>query len=174
MKENELLINDSVIENLMSIYPLLARNLSKAIRTKTTLTPGTLFTLGALTHHEKLTMSEIGCHLSVPKPHVTALVDKLIKEDLVERLPDLNDRRIIYIQLTDKGKDTFKTIKSHISQELREKLLLLTDDQLKTLSTASQQVKEILTLLKDLQININPSVCNNQTENQKVQNTDPV
>lgn len=159
MNENEFVTSELVVENLMSIYPLLARSISKSIRAKTTLSPGTLFTLGALSHHAKLTMTGIGCHLSIPKPHVTALVDKLIKDDLVERLLDPNDRRIIYIQLTEKGRITLKEIKLLISKELRDKLLFLTNEQMKVLSTASQQVKEILMLLQDLQPGIE-SVCN--------------
>lgn len=159
MKENELLTSNAVIENLMAIYPMLARDLAKAIRTKTTLAPGTMFTLGALSHHEKLTMSGIGCHLSVPKSHVTSLVDKLIKDDLVERLLDPSDRRIIYIQLTEKGKDTLKMIKAVISEELRNKLSLLNKEQLETLCAASQQVKDILLLLKNLQAGTDSSGC---------------
>ncbi|NVN93996.1 MAG: MarR family transcriptional regulator [Bacteroidetes bacterium] len=138
---------DQVIENLLSIHPLLTKNYTKAIRSKTNLTPGLLFVLGALHHHGKLSMSEIGCHLSVPKPHVTALVDKLIADNLVERLNDPSDRRIIYIQITEKGADDFIAIKKEISQELKMKLELLSKEQLEILSEASQQVKEILMLV---------------------------
>jgi len=154
MKENEFITNELVVENLVSIYPLLARSISKSIRAKTTFSPGTIFTLGALSHHEKLTMTGIGCHLSIPKPHVTALVDKLIKDDLVERLLDPNDRRIIFIQLTEKGRITLKEIKQLISKELRDKLSLLTTEQMNVLSQASQQVKEILMLLQELQTGV--------------------
>lgn len=159
MEENNIETTELVIENLMSIYPLLARNLSKAVRTKTTFSPVLVFTLGALSHHKKLTMTGIGCHLSVPKPHVTALVDKLIKEELAERLSDPNDRRVIYIQLTEKGRNMLKTIKQLISKELKEKLSLLAPEQLETLSAASQQVREVLMLLKDIQVNTNSSIC---------------
>ena len=92
-----------VVDNLLSIHPLLAKNITKAIRHKTNHTPGSLFVLGTLSRHGKLSMTEIGCHLSLPKPHVTSLVEKLIADELVERLHDTNDRRIIYIQITEKG-----------------------------------------------------------------------
>ena len=72
---------------------------------------------------------------------------------------DPNDRRIIYIQLTEKGRITLKGIKLLISKELREKLLLLTNEQMKVLSTASLHVKEILMSLQELQTGIEP-VCN--------------
>ncbi len=135
---------DLVVENLISIHPLLSKNITKAIRTKTNHTPGALFVLGTLNHHGKLSMTEIGNHLSLPKPHVTSLVEKLISEELVERLQDPNDRRIIYIQITEKGINDFKDVKHEIGQDLREKLQILDADQLKKLSDASLLLKDVL------------------------------
>lgn len=164
MNENKISLDESIVENLMSIYPLLSKNFAKAIRTKTTFTPGVLFTLGALYHHKKLTMSGIGCHLSIPKPHATILVDKLIKDDLVVRLPDPHDRRVIYIELTEKGRDTLKSLKSIVSEELTKKLELLTVEQMQLLSTASEQVKETLILLGNLLASGETPGCCKQTE----------
>jgi len=143
MENDETTIN-LAIENLTTILPLLAKNFSRAIRSKTDFTPGVLHTLGALSHHGKLTMSGIGCHLSVPKSHVTALVDRLITDNLVERLYDPHDRRIIYIQLTEKGAEKFKAVKRLIAEELGQKLQLLDKEQLQTLLDSSQRVKDIL------------------------------
>jgi len=164
MNENKISLDESIVENLMSIYPLLSKNFAKAIRTKTTFTPGVLFTLGALYHHKRLTMSGIGCHLSIPKPHATILVDKLIKDDLVVRLPDPHDRRVIYIELTEKGRDTLKSLKSIVSEELTKKLALLTVEQMQILSTASEQVKETLILIGDLLASGETPACCKQIE----------
>ena len=144
MIENEKKFVDSVIENLISIHPLLSKGFTRGLRAKTNLNPGSLYVLGVLARHGKMSMSEIGCRLSMPKSHITGLVDKLIADDLVERLYDPNDRRIINIQITDKGVDDFKAIKVEISQDLREKLQLLNEEQLQTLATASLQVKDVL------------------------------
>jgi len=91
-----------------------------------------------------LSMSEIGCKLSMPKPHVTSLVDKLIAEEMVERLLDPKDRRIVNIRITKKGIEDFNAIKLEISQELRVKLEKLSPDKLDILAKASQLIKEIL------------------------------
>jgi DNA-binding MarR family transcriptional regulator len=135
---------DLVVENLTAIHPLLGKSFTKAIRSKTTLTPGILFVMGVLVKHEKLTMSEIACRLSVPKPHVTVMIDKLISEDLVERLSDPDDRRVVYIRLNDKGIETYASVRALISMELYQKLQSLSDEQMSVLSIASQQVKDIL------------------------------
>jgi len=158
MIENNKISIDSVIENLISIHPLLSKTFTKSIRTKTNLNPGSLYVLGVLTRHNILSMSEIGCRLSMPKPHVTSLVDKLIAEEMVERLYDPNDRRIVNVRITEKGVTDFNAIKLEISQELRLKLELLDDEKLQTLSLASQQVKDILMTLV-----VEKSTCNSST-----------
>jgi len=135
---------DSSVENLISIHPLLSKSFTKSIRTKTNLNPGSLYVLGVLRRHDILSMSEIGCKLSMPKPHVTSLVDKLIAEDMVERLLDPKDRRIVNIRITEKGIDDFNAIKLEISQELRIRLEKLSAEKLDILAEASQQIKEIL------------------------------
>lgn len=135
---------DSVIENLISIHPLLTKSFTRSIRSKTNLNPGSLYVLGILTRHGKLSMSEIGCKLSMPKPHITALVDKLILEEMVERLFDPKDRRLVYVQVTPKGTEDFNVIKQEISQEMRVRLELLDEEKIKILAQASQQLKEIL------------------------------
>jgi len=114
------------------------------MRSKTNLNPGSLFVLGVLCRNGILSMSEIGCKLSMPKPHITGLVDKLVAENLVERLYDPKDRRIVNVHITEKGMLDFNSIKLEISQELRIKLEKLDVETLKTLSLASKQVKDIL------------------------------
>lgn len=147
---NEIVEIDAIVENLVSIVPIIAKTYSRAVRSKTDFTPGELFTLGALAHHEKLTMTGIGLHLSVPKPQVTALVDKLIKNELAERLYDSNDRRIIYIQLTQKGREVFSKTKKIIGAEIKERIELLDNEKLSILQRSSKEVKTILVeIMKD-------------------------
>jgi DNA-binding MarR family transcriptional regulator len=156
MIENENISIDKVIENLVSIHPLLSKAFTKSIRTKTNLNPGSLYVLGVLTRHDILSMSEIGCSLSMPKPHVTTLIDRLIAEKMVERLFDPKDRRIVNVRITEKGVNDFNAIKLEISKELRIKLEKLDVEKLEILSVASKQVKDIL-----MTVLVEPSSCTN-------------
>ena len=135
---------DIIAENLIAIHPLLYKSLSKPLRTKTSVTPGGMFVMGRLKRHGTLSMSDIGRCLSMPKPHITVIVDRLIEEQYVERHSDPNDRRIINISLTEKGLSDFEDLKRVISETLKSKLVLLNEDEQERLSAASQQVKEIL------------------------------
>jgi len=157
IEDNKISI-DSAIENLISIHPLLSKAFNRSMRSKTNLNPGSLFVLGVLSRNGMLSMSEIGCRLSMQKPHITGLVDKLIAENLVERLYDPKDRRIVNVNITEKGMVDFNDIKHEISKELRQKLEKLDAETLETLSLASKQVKDIL-----IKFVVNQPVSSNTT-----------
>jgi DNA-binding MarR family transcriptional regulator len=103
-----------------------------------------MFVMDSLKRHGTLSMSDIGKCLSMPKPHITVIVDRLIEEGYVVRQNDSNDRRIINISLTDKGFIDFEDIKQALSETLKSKLVLLNDQELEQLSEASQKMKDIL------------------------------
>jgi DNA-binding MarR family transcriptional regulator len=144
MSEDEVTSVEKIIENLLYIHPLVSKSFTHSIRAKTNLNPGTLYILFILRRHEMLSMSEIGCKLSMPKPHVTVQVDKLIAEQMVERIFDPNDRRIINIKLTEKGKEDCKIIKQTIGQEMRQRIQLLDAERIKALRDSSQYVRDTL------------------------------
>jgi DNA-binding MarR family transcriptional regulator len=133
-----------IAENLMSIHPLLYKSISKPMRKNTSITPGGMYVLGSLKRNGILSMSDIGKCLSMPKPHVTVIVDRLIEEGYVERQNDPKDRRVINILLTEKGLKDFEEIKQNLSENLKEKLSLLNVEEQEQLSVSSQNVKEIL------------------------------
>jgi len=56
---------------------------------------------------EGLKMKELSQHLMVTGGNVTGIVDQLVKERLVERLPEPGDRRAFRIRLTRGGDKTF-------------------------------------------------------------------
>ena len=135
---------DLIAENLISIYPVLYKSISKPLRMVTSITPAGMFVLGILKRDGTHSMSDIGKCLSMPKPHVSVIIDKLIDEGYVIRQNDPKDRRIINISLTDEGLIDFKTINHAVSETLQGKLLLLSEMELEQLAIAALQVKEIL------------------------------
>jgi DNA-binding MarR family transcriptional regulator len=161
MNNNESISIDKIIENLIYIHPLLSKSLTRSIRARTNLNPGSLYILGMLGKHEILSMSEIGCKLSMPKPHVTAQVDKLITEEMVERVFDPNDRRIVNIKMTEKGKEDFIEIKQELSREMRNRIEKLDEQKLKKLFDSTQVVRDILS---DIMIDSKTIVCTKTTE----------
>ena len=138
---------DIIAENLMTIHPLLYKSLTKPLRTKSSVTPGGMFVLGSLKRNGILSMSDIGKCLSMPKPHITVIVDKLIEEGYVERQHDPNDRRIVNVLITEKGLKDFEEIKLVISENLKERLHSLNAEEQDQLLASSQNVKDLLSII---------------------------
>ena len=55
------------------------------------------------------------------KPNMTPIIDKLITEGLINRYNDPNDRRILRIELTDKGYEFIKKQEEMIKNNLAKK-----------------------------------------------------
>ena len=53
---------------------------------------------------EGMKMSELSQHLVVSNGNVTGVVDRLVNEELVERLTLESDRRAFLVRITDKGR----------------------------------------------------------------------
>ncbi|MEO8934930.1 MAG: MarR family transcriptional regulator [Xanthomarina sp.] len=51
-------------------------------------------------------------------PNTTRLMDKLIAKQLIERFPCLDDRRVVFIKITKKGKQLIESIPDDFNQEL--------------------------------------------------------
>lgn len=135
---------DTIAENLITIHPLLYKSIARPMRSQTTITPGGMFVLGCLNRYGILSMSDISKCLSMPKPHVTSIIDRLIEAGYVKRESDPKDRRIVNIAMTAKGSKHLETTKKSISKNLKLKLMQLSDDEIGRLAVASQEVREIL------------------------------
>jgi len=71
-------------------------------------------------HPEGLRMNLLSRYLMVTGGNVTGLTDQLVKEGLVERLADPDDRRSWLVVLTDKGRSEFAAMAREHEQWLRE------------------------------------------------------
>jgi DNA-binding MarR family transcriptional regulator len=71
-----------------------------------------------------LTMSELGTELNVPMSTATRIVDWLVRGDLVERVNDPNDRRIVRVGMSKGGRELYEMGMTYNQQRIA---LLLKD-----------------------------------------------
>ncbi|WP_203362842.1 MarR family transcriptional regulator [Bacillus sp. REN10] len=84
-----------------------------------------ILVLSHLNEHGKSRPSDIAKSLGLTPPSLTHLSDKLIKKELAIRLADEEDRRILYLHITDKGKDILQKAQEEgikLRKQLFEKL----------------------------------------------------
>lgn len=93
-------------------------------------------------------MSELAGEMQISKQQLTPLVNKLINQGLLAKNEDENDRRIVRIEVTEKGRKMVKEIFAEIKIDLVEKLSLLSEQELAELD---QMLKRILEILKSVE-----------------------
>lgn len=89
-------------------------------------------------------MSEIGRKVHISKSNMTSLIDKLVENALAERLPDQNDRRVINISITDKGKDVLRDWRIYSNNEIKKSLSVLSEEDLEKFYHSVENIKDIL------------------------------
>jgi DNA-binding MarR family transcriptional regulator len=99
-------------------------------------------------HRDGLKMNELSRLLMVTGGNITAIVDQLETEDLVERLDDTEDRRAWLIRLTSAGRKSFAEMARAHEEWVVELLAGLSrreqDDLLKLLAKVKQHTVEVL------------------------------
>lgn len=75
--------------------------------------------LYVLWEHERLTISEIGRLTSLAKTSLTSMLDRMEAGGLLTRIPDRENRRQIFIQITEKAKG-YQAIYNKVSQQMNE------------------------------------------------------
>jgi DNA-binding MarR family transcriptional regulator len=106
------------------------------------------FVLFCLLDNDGSTLSEIGIRAQIENSSLTTMVDKLERDGLVERRLSAQDRRVIRLYLTEKGRAMGQEILS-IGQELnnkfRSELGDISDDFMKGLLILSSVIDNMET-----------------------------
>ena len=143
-------ILEQVTVNLLSIPPVIHRIVrNKFIRTSLTdigldITPLHFEIIRLLMEEGIMHVAEIGHRLEIAKAQMTQLIEKLVDMGIVERQPDTDDRRVINIALTARGKSLLEEQKHTIEDAVREILSFLSDTELQELSDSLRKLWSIL------------------------------
>jgi DNA-binding MarR family transcriptional regulator len=77
---------------------------------------------------QKCTPTELAAAFSVQKSAITAIINRLVEKNLIKRTQDVDDRRVIYLTLTDQGEILFEKTEAKIFK-LVESIITKFDQQ---------------------------------------------
>ena len=110
------------------------------------ITPQQMVTILQINEIGPCKISRVACRMDVSAPTMTGLVDRLQRSGYVERVKDTEDRRIIYVRITKKGKKIVEQLKKAIQTRWEEVLGYLTDkereDYIKILKTTLKALEK--------------------------------
>ena len=97
-------------------------------------TPGRINVLMTLNSRPdgRLPLSELGDYLVVTRANITHLIDGLVKDGLVRRIDHPEDRRMIYAELTERGKKFVDWFSPRHHEILKRIGAALTEDEKQT------------------------------------------
>jgi DNA-binding MarR family transcriptional regulator len=91
-------------------------------------------------HPGGLTCGEIGERTVAHDPDVTRLVDRLSKRGLVKRVRSRTDRRVVQVDITQKGLDLLRDLDPHVQRLPRAMLGHLSQGRLRQLAILLNEV----------------------------------
>lgn len=92
--------------------------------------PQAVVLVGLEARHGRSTMSELVRITQQSPGTLTGIVDRLISAGLVERAGDPNDRRIVYVVLTELGEQKIAAIHAQREDDIRHMTADFSDDEL--------------------------------------------
>jgi DNA-binding MarR family transcriptional regulator len=135
------------IRRLMQAGELFTKELNKTYQ----VSAPQLHCLLALYEHGPLPPSQIARHVMVKSSTVTGIIDRLEQKDLVERLRNSPDRRVITIQLTEAGKELAKNAPFPIQHKIVDGLKKLPEKEIKRIITSLSKLTQMLDV-QDLEV----------------------
>ncbi len=109
---------DDEIRDLMDMVLRDMYMLDKEIEDNFGFTSSRIYTLLAFCRKEVMKMRELSEEMSLKTSTMTRMIDNLVKEGLVERMNDPNDRRLVIVSLTIEGKILANNIKEYKEKSL--------------------------------------------------------
>jgi DNA-binding MarR family transcriptional regulator len=100
-----------------------------------------------LLHEGRKTMTEVAQALGVSRGAATQLLESLTEQGLIRRYQDESDRRIVYVELSEKGHVRLRDMRKNGTANISELFKVLSDEELayveKLTTKLADQAKEI-------------------------------
>lgn len=139
---------DAISGNLYQALPLLPKRLVRleAISREFGMPFSHIQILCTLSEQE-LSIGNLSAKLGIAKPNITPLVDSLRERGVLERCRSEQDRRIVYVRLTQEGQEIARRVRQSIAEQVMSWPDCLSGSDAKRLNTALAHVIEVARML---------------------------
>ncbi len=106
-------------------------------------TSGQVRLLRVLIQHRRCTMQELAEQLGVAPPTATAMIKRMLAQEVVERIRDEQDWRVVWISPTERGRRAVELYNQFRRVNLQRRLAQLSSEEL-------HQLKAVLPVLRHI------------------------
>ncbi|MDY4065539.1 MAG: MarR family transcriptional regulator [Ligilactobacillus agilis] len=142
MNERDKAINDSLVRIYSGIMWIEENELRKSKFND--LTMREMHAIHAISMHDHKSASEVAKELHLTPGTLTAMVDRLVRKGYVKRLRSEDDRRVIRLGLTKKGRVIYRAHEAFHNMMVRSFLKDLDATEIKTIEKALWNLEQFL------------------------------
>ena len=93
---------------------------------------------------DALSVNELAEKMNLDKSTVSRQVEKLVQEDIINRITSPKDRRRVHISLTSKGKQMYKTMNQSMNEQFQTAFQKIPEKELETFLKVFNQITRSL------------------------------
>lgn len=112
------------------------------------ITPPQGMLIGMLSKHGKLMISELSNKLGLSNSTVSGIIDRLERQEIAVRIRSMEDRRIVYVDLSDEFRKKHKGFHQKAEENLENILSEGTDEELDKIMEGLNMLKKLLKPVK--------------------------
>ena len=135
-------IISNIIDNLRRVFQILNEQ-SKKVERETGITGPQLWAIKTINENSPVKVSDLANKLYLHPTTVVGIIDRLEKQNLVERRRSKDDRRVVWIELTDKGNDLVKSAPEVVQGSLVSGLEEISTNNLIEIDRSMKQLVKI-------------------------------
>ncbi|WP_010244266.1 MarR family winged helix-turn-helix transcriptional regulator [Acetivibrio cellulolyticus] len=138
--------SDSIVETTklsFEVFGIVKQRMRKAFENEELTLPQSRV-LGVLVKFGKIKISELSEKVNLSNSTVSGILDRLEKQGLVQRVRSEEDRRTVYIQITDKFKEVHKGGCKKAEESFGDLLSVATPEQIEKINDGLNALKNIL------------------------------
>ncbi|ACD51015.1 MarR family transcriptional regulator [Clostridium botulinum] len=142
MDQSKKIVNEILVELFNDILQIEEQTIREGVISDLSITE--IHTIEAIGMYKKRTMSEVAQDLKITVGTLTTAINKLIKKGYVERSRIEEDRRVVLIALTKKGKLAYRLHEKFHNDMVSNSIESLTQQEEEMLISALNKINEFL------------------------------
>ena len=128
------------MEELMEAFSKITQKVNPIDMKSLDITLPQFMVMKYLSRNDNCRMSDLSDAMSVTMGNMTGMVDRLVREGYVKRSEDPEDRRIVRVVLTKKGKDAAARISEHRIKGIMHMFAVLSEGEIRTLFSIMEKI----------------------------------
>ena len=142
-------IQPEIVDRIVKAYNLISQGINPSFLEKMSLTTSQMKVLLLFEEEKQFSMGELSALYSVSVSTMTSMVDRMTQNNMLKRDQDRNDRRIVLVSLTSKGKKVLTRLVNARREVLESFLYTLDENEVKCFSRAMNNAAHFLSRARE-------------------------